>query len=321
MENRSGLISIIIQVYNVENQIKRCLDSVVHQSYENIEIILIDDGSTDSSGEICDQYAQNDKRIQVLHVTNGGVSAARNKGLDSAKGEYIMFVDSDDWIDNKMCEKALCCLKNYDVDLVKTLAVNRDEEGIIKNNQNDIKSDLLIDVEHEFSFSEPYATGVIWGALYKSKLLNGLRFSTDLYVGEDTLFFAQAIKKCKRIIVAKDKMYNYVVYKSSASHGRMDAKKITNLSAWEQVVELFKSNKRICDSAKAAYSRQCAEFLQIMCENNDRRNVYWKFCSVQFRKYFLYLILCEKAVNKIKYICIFIDPRIWNFVKKLLGKR
>ncbi|HJA50079.1 MAG TPA: glycosyltransferase, partial [Candidatus Fusicatenibacter intestinipullorum] len=91
-------ISVIIPVYNVEKYLKRCLDSVINQTYKNLEIILIDDGSTDNSGKICDEYAQKDERIIVIHKENGGVSSARNKGLDICIGDYISFIDSDDWI-------------------------------------------------------------------------------------------------------------------------------------------------------------------------------------------------------------------------------
>ena len=98
------LISIIIPVYNVEQYLSRCIDSVINQTYKNLEIILIDDGSTDDSGEICDEYALKDNRIKVMHKQNGGVSSARNEGLDISKGNYIGFIDSDDFIEKDMYE-------------------------------------------------------------------------------------------------------------------------------------------------------------------------------------------------------------------------
>lgn len=112
----SPLISVIIPVYNVEKYLHRCLDSVIEQTYKNLEVILIDDGSTDHSGEICDDYAAKDVRIHVIHQENQGVSAARNKGLDTAKGEYIAFVDSDDYILPEMYAKMLECIIENNVD-------------------------------------------------------------------------------------------------------------------------------------------------------------------------------------------------------------
>lgn len=111
------LISVIIPVYNVEQYLRRCLDSVVAQTYQNLEIICVDDGSVDHSGKICDQYAARDARIKVIHQENQGLSAARNRGLDAAEGEYIAFVDSDDYILEDMYKKMLDKLLDYNVDL------------------------------------------------------------------------------------------------------------------------------------------------------------------------------------------------------------
>ena len=114
---RTPLISVIIPVYNVEKYLHRCLDSVIAQTYQNIEIICVDDGSIDESGRICNQYAVRDARIKVIHQENQGLSAARNRGLDAAEGEYIAFVDSDDYILEDMYKKMLDKLLNYNVDL------------------------------------------------------------------------------------------------------------------------------------------------------------------------------------------------------------
>ena len=99
------LVSIIVPVYNVEKYIKKCVDSLITQTYSNLEIILVNDGSPDNSGKICDEYAQSDSRIKVIHKANGGLSDARNTGIDIAEGQYIFFLDSDDWIDCQCIEK------------------------------------------------------------------------------------------------------------------------------------------------------------------------------------------------------------------------
>ena len=126
------LISVIIPVYNIEQYLPRCLDSVIAQTYNNLEIILVDDGSTDSSGEICDKYSLLDNRIKVIHKSNGGVSSARNEGLEVAKGDYIGFVDGDDIIEKDMyqilldnaikyhCEMSCCQIDTISVDGVRT---------------------------------------------------------------------------------------------------------------------------------------------------------------------------------------------------------
>ena len=119
MNKNEPLISIIVPVYNVEKYLSKCIDSIINQTYKNIEIILIDDGSTDSSGAICDKYALVDSRIHVLHIENSGVSNARNVGLNHATGDYIGFVDSDDYIEPNMYELLLEELIADDVDVVQ----------------------------------------------------------------------------------------------------------------------------------------------------------------------------------------------------------
>lgn len=115
--NRDALISVIVPVYNVEKFLPRCVDSILAQTYSNLEILLVDDGSKDASGTICDEYAAKDTRIRAIHKENGGLSSARNAGIDAAKGEYLAFVDSDDWIEPDSYAHMLGMLKKYDAKL------------------------------------------------------------------------------------------------------------------------------------------------------------------------------------------------------------
>ena len=182
-------ISIIIPVYNLEKYIKRTAESVLKQTYTNIEVIIVDDGSSDSSGDICDLYARRDERIKVVHNFNSGVAQARNIGLKMGTGKYFMFVDSDDWIENNMCEVFYRYAKKYEeVNVIKTVGINRNSEGEISASQPKSVPLKIVDIENEFSFMEPYAAGVVWGTLYKAEILKDLAFENELYVGEDTLF-------------------------------------------------------------------------------------------------------------------------------------
>ena len=113
------MISVIVPIYNVERYINKCIDSIIHQSYKNLEIILVDDGSPDKCGEIIDEYSRIDKRIHVIHKSNGGLSSARNAGLDIASGDFIGFVDSDDWIEPTMYEEMLSFMEKEQLDLVE----------------------------------------------------------------------------------------------------------------------------------------------------------------------------------------------------------
>ena len=116
-------VSIVVPVYNVEDYLKYCVDSLINQSYKNIEIILVDDGSTDDSGRICDEYAQEDDRVRVLHIENGGLSNARNTGVNVASAEWVIFIDSDDYYDRRTVEYLVQLQKKYAVDLVATSVI------------------------------------------------------------------------------------------------------------------------------------------------------------------------------------------------------
>lgn len=118
MSNINTLVSVIVPVYKVEKYLHRCIDSIINQTYKNLEIILVDDGSPDNCGKICDEYAEKDNRIKVIHKSNGGLSSARNAGLDVANGDYVYFVDSDDYIDTKLVEDNLNLAIEHDADMV-----------------------------------------------------------------------------------------------------------------------------------------------------------------------------------------------------------
>ena len=127
----SQKVSIVIPIYNVEKYLDRCIKSVVNQTYSNLEIILVDDGSTDSSGSLCDLWAKNDKRIYVIHKQNAGLGMARNSGLELSTGEYIFFLDSDDYVDVTLVEKCLKKANEYDADVVIYGRTNVDEDGLL----------------------------------------------------------------------------------------------------------------------------------------------------------------------------------------------
>lgn len=111
-------LSVIVPIYNVEKFLRRCIDSIINQSYSNLEIILVDDGSPDNCGKICDEYAALDNRIKVIHQANGGLSAARNIGIDSATGEYVAFIDSDDYIASNMYDEMISLMETNDLDII-----------------------------------------------------------------------------------------------------------------------------------------------------------------------------------------------------------
>lgn len=204
------LISVIVPVYKVEDYINKCIDSIINQSYENLEIILINDGSPDRCPQICDEYALKDNRIKVIHKKNGGQSSARNMALDIARGEYIGFVDSDDWILPNMFEKLyLYCINNsVDIAICDSYSDEiRDypiEEGRITILE---KSEFMPMILNDKIGSQP------WNKLYKRELFENNRFPEGKIV-EDMLLFHKICDKANKILITNEKLYVYYLSRS-----------------------------------------------------------------------------------------------------------
>lgn len=192
MEN-NVCISIIIPVFNVRHYLPEALDSVVHQTYENLDIIIIDDGSTDGSSQICDEYAKKDNRIRVIHQENKGVSAARNKGLDVSIGEYIAFLDPDDKYQEDFCQKMLQAVKQNEADMAVCKIAVCYTTGELKLNENDIsfpaiKTGIYGREEALRMLTEDTINPNAVNKIYRSSLWQEVRFSEGHAYGEDLIF-------------------------------------------------------------------------------------------------------------------------------------
>ena len=219
------LISIIVPIYKVEKYLCECIDSVLAQTYENFELILVDDGSPDNCGKICDEYAKKDSRIKVFHKENGGVSSARNVGLDNAKGEYITFIDSDDFVDKQYLERLYVDLKENgaDVSICKISCYNegatylkRDVfpgKAVITENKKEFENFIC----RYFSLKK-YIMGSACRSLYKKYILEKHRFDESLKICEDLLFLIGAFCQTKKISFIKSPLYYYRVNEESALH-------------------------------------------------------------------------------------------------------
>ena len=189
-------ISIIVPVYKVERYLVRCIDSILNQTFRDLEVILIDDGSSDHSSEICDDYSRKDNRIIVIHQKNKGVSAARNAGLDLAKGEYIGFVDSDDWVEPNMYEGLFNYIKSKEVD-ISICGINRyNASGVCVG--TDFAGDSLFTKELLLKdlYGKPTkAGGVVWNKLFSRSVVQGIRFSPQIKMAEDIVFLFKCYTK------------------------------------------------------------------------------------------------------------------------------
>ena len=218
------LVTVIIPVYNVELYLTKCLDSVVNQTYKNLQIILVNDGTQDNSLEICEQYGNKDSRITIINKENGGLSSARNKGLEYAEGVYCYFMDSDDYIENDLIEKAVCKMAEENADMV-IFGMER-----FREDSDDIESFELDEQEYsisnqrqrfEFIAREYYQYKVayeVWNKLYKLDIIkkNHIKFEDNNKIfAEDVCFLSYYLCHVNKIVSMRGKFYHYLIRGSS----------------------------------------------------------------------------------------------------------
>lgn len=209
MSEQEKLISIIVPIYKVEQYLDKCIQSIINQTYRNLQIILVDDGSPDNCGKICDEYALKDDRIEVIHKINGGISDARNIGISKAKGKYIGFVDSDDFIDKNMYKdmynlieekKADVCICNFYNVIDDNNIIKNSNKGIQEYNKMDILREILLDKQ-----IQSYA----WNKLYKRELFDNIKYPVGKkYEDIGTTFYI--LEKCNKVVVTDLPKYYYL---------------------------------------------------------------------------------------------------------------
>ena len=213
---KQEIVSIIVPVYKVEKYIKRCLDSLINQTYKEIEIILIDDGSPDESGKICDTYAERDSRIKVIHKINEGVSIARNVGISKATGKYLMFVDSDDWLENNAVEVLYQKISSENLDMVRAnYFINTDTEEKIAPINELLKFDNVILSDSQYfkeeivrSFLDGGIPGYLWLFIIKKELINNDKpFKEDISLAEDLIFLMEIFARTENIYFLNIPLY------------------------------------------------------------------------------------------------------------------
>lgn len=230
-------ISVIVPIYNSEKFLKSCLDSLQAQTFQDYEAILVDDGSTDESGRICDSYAEKDCRIHVIHQENSGVSVARNRALNKASGKYIFFLDSDDILPNDAFEKLIC--ENADLVIGSILEVDEDGRlnGVSQYIPNQIISRQKM-LEVLFDESQWGYQGYLWNKLYKRSIIvdQNIYFEPEIKYNEDRLFLVEYLLSCSEIMMVSNIVYYYRQQEKSALAQidcRFEPAMLTELDAFE----------------------------------------------------------------------------------------
>ena len=263
------LLSIIVPAFNIENYISRCLENLINQNYKNIEIIVVNDGSKDKTGEIIDGYAQKDSRIKAIHKKNEGVSIARNTGIDIAKGDYIGFVDGDDTVDEEMFEVLIENAVKYSADIshcgYKMVFPSRidyyynTENIIIQNNYDGLKDLLKADR------IEPG----LWNKIYKVSLFDDIRLNPNIKYNEDLLANFYLFKKSTKSVFYDKCMYNYMIRKGSAATKKISKNKILDPILVMEEIKNSLENKS--DLYKIVYRRYLSTLVGV-CRNKECRS-------------------------------------------------
>ena len=313
-------ISIIIPVYNVDKYIKKCLDSIVEQTHKNLEIILIDDGSSDNSGKICDEYSKKNKRIKIFHQKNSGVSVARNKGIDNATGDYIMFVDPDDWIELNACEKLLNKIKKDDLDI---LVFNFYKEYIHSSEKhkrykfNDRKTIIeklqakILAPSMKIPQFDIQGVGFTWNKIVSAESIRNQKFPFEgkKAIFEDVVFYYNLLEKVKKVEICNEYLYHYRVLNNSATRGyNKDFLDISD-EFFKNINNLSKNHKEDIYFKKSLYIRIISNFctaLNVYFNNNNL-----KLNLFQIKK------MIKKELNKNYYKDAIKKTNLKNLSKKL----
>lgn len=306
------LFSIIVPVYNVENYLRRCVDSLIHQTYKNLEIILVDDGSPDNCPAICDEYAQKDSRIRVIHKENGGLSDARNKGLDAATGDYVLFVDSDDYIEPDACEKFLrYAEKGCDILIGEFLC-----EGGDYNTQW-IKTCEIIDGKTYYKRllkAKQYAV-VVWVNAYRREFLekSGLRFKFGI-LHEDFEFTPRAFLAAETVLWCPNCFYHYVIRENSITQKKDKRKNAEDIY------------NTCCEHEARFRSLEDEELRRLLMDFTvtNYLSAFYSAKSYQYGKQYIHKDFCLRNAYTLKTKCkswVFaISPRLYWHINNLWRK-
>lgn len=241
----NGKISVIVPIYGVDQYLNKCIASICAQTYKNLEIFLVDDGSQDESGKICDEWAQKDSRIRVFHISNGGQSHARNVGLQHATGEYIGFVDGDDWIDSGMYEKMLRVMKKNQAEIVECNFTGRkspEPDQMEDRAQIALTGRKAIERQLNQQVCSRYPSTSLWSKLFKTELIRDLRLPEGK-IHEEYAFLCQAFLRCKKYIYCNEKLYMRTLREDSTTAEAFSLRSLDKL-------EVFKERNEVLQKAQ-----------------------------------------------------------------------
>lgn len=305
-------VSIIIPIYNKEDVLRECIERIINQTYKNIEIILIDDGSTDNTKELIKKLQVEDDRIVFVPKKNGGVSSARNCGLKIMTGDYVMFVDADDIVSINYVEKLLVEVKKSDYKIAICDYSIDNFEMLDKKSNYEMKEYTM----ETFPITDGTINrSCVWGAIYHKEVVKELRFEEDLCVGEDSLFFFECLAREKRLLFVPEILYLYQTNNNSATRKKYDEKSFTDIIAWKRIAELYEAEAVDSKEIKGRVAMACYHGVKnTLLDNSDLK----KKILESYREYCMYILHTKyKCKVKIMVIITCFFPNILRLINKI----
>lgn len=281
------IVTILIPAYNVASFLPKCLDTVLGQTYSDLQVIVVDDGSKDDTLAVANAYAAKDARIEVYHQENQGVAATRNHLLDRVKGNWVLFVDADDWIELDMVEYLVNLAQSHSADFVMCDRVINDAEpshqepNVFKLDQEHAIVDFL---HHD------YFVGALWNKLFKRDITEGIRFNKEIWYGEDALFTWDVLQNTQKVVVSDKQLYHQYMNEESISHQPFGFKKLTGHQTWTILSEDVKKRwPKYTDLALGTFALQDIYLIQAAAQSDYPKNDNIKMLQKSVKEKWKYL--------------------------------
>lgn len=321
--NRQPLISVIVPIYNVEIYLDKCVNSIVNQTYKNLEILLIDDGSPDNCPNMCEIWKKKDNRINVIHKENGGLSSARNTGLDNCNGEFVSFIDSDDWVDERFIEKLYIGISTSEAD-ISVVGGWRVYSDRMVNYTEGLEERIFSQKEtiYSYLYFRNNLVGGVADKLFKRNLFDDIRFPLGL-TSEDRYTWALICDRVSRLYFNPEPLYYYVCREGSISNSKLNESAFDTIKITDMICEHLEETG-FSDKSALDFFRMKAnlDMLYKMLVINAPES-YIKEYMHNTRKYFWKIIINkEVSINfKIKYVCFCFFPKKYEAIKRIIKKR
>ncbi len=297
--NMNEKVSIVVPIYNTEKYLNKCLTSIANQTYQDLEVILVNDGSKDGSGQIAASFAQRDSRFVLIEQKNQGVSTARNNGLEHAHGEYILFIDSDDRMDVAMVETLLnnCVKSDADISCCQS-------DYCARNDLKDFEVWNHDQLVREF-LAHKRINGQLTNKLVKRNLIGGARFNTSIKYGEDALFLWHIIKDCSKICITRRVLYYRTLHNDSASGGGFKPIRMQSHMVWQEISQSVKHmNQEYYNLARAQLGNMAffSWFTMLLAHYDNA--CYEKECRTIVKENLKYMLVSDFIKRKVKVVAL-----------------